>query len=433
MGLGKSLCAIALIHTVLTSQAMPHTRKGVPIINTVLVIVPSNVLVNWSNEFDKWTGKLSHPLVVDSINNHNSLLAQENAIDRWHTRGGVFILTEGKLQSLLKRQKQPQPDILVVDEAHTMLKTMTNKNFQALNTIKTPRKILLSGSPFCGNLLEYFRMVSYIRPGVFPAVKSESDFVKLYVEPIQEGEAADATEQEVYAYLSKTKEINKILAPYVHRKDASVLREVLPPLQQVVLHVRQSRQQCRLYRGYERLRERGNEHDGEVNYKNFLRTYHDTRLLHNHPGCLLIAHDKHSSAEEDAYLPKEQWWQQFLKPGDEERLGEVGAGYKIALLLHILVASTQQKDKVLIFSESLVTLNFVESVLALDNWHDHVPALPSSPGDAAFGGWRKDHDYFRMDGFTSAEDRGILVDRFNNDQSGNIKVFLISMAGGIGM
>jgi SNF2 family DNA or RNA helicase len=39
-------------------------------------------------------------------------------------------------------------DVLVMDEAHIMLKNNKSKVFQVLSKVKTPRKIALTGSPF---------------------------------------------------------------------------------------------------------------------------------------------------------------------------------------------------------------------------------------------------------------------------------------------
>jgi SNF2 family DNA or RNA helicase len=153
-----------------------------------------------------------------------------------------------------------------------MLKKTDNKLFQLLLKIKTPRRILLSGSPFQNNLFEYFRMVNYARPGAVGGIEKETDFDRLYADPIMRGMASDAGPEAVLAHLTKTKELNEVLAPIVHRKDASELRKELPPMQQVVLHVRQSRIQSRLYTAYKRLQK---DDDTGTNYQNFFQMYTD--------------------------------------------------------------------------------------------------------------------------------------------------------------
>jgi SNF2 family DNA or RNA helicase len=452
MGLGKTLSTIALIHTVMTHHSMPVLKDGTSVINKVLVVVPSNTISNWMDEFKKWTGHLTPPLVVDSVLNHSSTLATGRAVERWDAKGGIFVMTDGKLLALFNKGRIGQPDLLVVDEAHSMLKVTTNKKFVALSSFETKRRILLTGTPFQNNLLEYFRMISFIRPNVFPGVSKESEFDAMYNKPIQEGEASDASRSQYHAYVQKTKEINALVSPYVHRKDASELRKVLPSLQQVVLHVRQSRIQCRLYNAYKRMQQQSDNDGNSPNYNNFLRSYQDQRPLHNHPGCLLVRSEKTKSdrasidggektksraSNDGGSVCENNWWRRFLKPGEVERLSDVEAGYKIVLLLHILAASDKQNDKVLVFSESIPTLNFVEGVLAMPDWKKKVPSLASSfPEMQNLGGWKKDRDFLRIDGTTSSEDRGVLVDLFNSSQGrgSEVKAFLIStVAGGVGM
>jgi transcriptional regulator ATRX len=48
MGLGKTLQAVAYLHTVLCSKLLPQLM-------TAVVVTPKNTLFNWSLEFRKWT------------------------------------------------------------------------------------------------------------------------------------------------------------------------------------------------------------------------------------------------------------------------------------------------------------------------------------------------------------------------------------------
>jgi DNA repair and recombination protein RAD54B len=188
MGLGKTLSAITLIHTILTNSSMPCHKDGNLVVKSVLVVVPKNTISHWESEFGAFTCNLKQKILVDSIVHYQSQAAQQNALQRWQDRGGVLLVTEGKLHSLSKKGSVAQPDCLVIDEAHSMLKTTTNKVFQTLSQIDTPRKVLLTGTPFQNNLMEYFRMVSYIRPNLFPGITTEAEFDLAYCKPIQEGE-----------------------------------------------------------------------------------------------------------------------------------------------------------------------------------------------------------------------------------------------------
>ena len=114
-------------------------------------------------------------------------------------------------------------------------------------------------------LLEYFRMINFVRPGVF-GHQSEAIFERDYMTPIMNGLTSDAADSSIIRSLRMSKKLNTFLEPYIQRKDASVLREFLPPISQVVLHVRPTKMQTKLYRRYKR-------HKNASGDNNFLKHY----------------------------------------------------------------------------------------------------------------------------------------------------------------
>lgn len=164
--------------------------------------------------------------------------------------------------------------------SHTMLKNTSSQVFKALMKVETRRRICLTGSPFQNNLSEYFRMVSYVRPGLLG--KSEIAFQKDFAEPIEAGMASDAR-QNVKEYADELLvALSKKLQPHVHRRDSTVLLADLPSLQQVCLHVKPTKVQRVLYAAYRKVQTK------DATYKNFLKQYSNLRSIHNHPGTLLI-------------------------------------------------------------------------------------------------------------------------------------------------
>lgn len=378
-------------------------------------------------------------------------------------------------------------------------------------------------------------MVSWVRPGVLGS--SEADFDNEYANPIMTGLASDASAFAVRTSNEASRELHKKLAPYVQRKDAKVLRKDLPPMQQVILHVRQSKAQVHLYRAFKRYK-------ASVGITNFFVSYQMTRPIHNHPATLLISSesgeskpkdrpktespaaarkpspedvvrddeidtssiasssgkapatleivelsgdseteiecetvkaavsteskDANAATDEEANdtdtaslasttpltaqsssLPpsgrakaggnKEEWWRTTVeRHGGADKLKEVEQGYKVVLLLHILMEAQAIGDKVLVFAQCLKTLDFIEYVLGLEDWAEHVPSLSSSSPGAKRGGWKKNVDYLRIDGQTQFFERGDLIARFNDEKassnqeqlagssSGQLKVFLLS-------
>jgi SNF2 family DNA or RNA helicase len=125
------------------------------------------------------------------------------------------------------------------------------------------------------------------------------------------------------------------------------------------------------------------------------------------------------------------WWRPTIDVHGEEKVKLVQNGNKVVLLLHILTYAEQMGDKVVIFSNSIPTLDYLEYVLALD-WKAHVPSLASTvPASVQLGRWQKTKEYVRIDGSVSGAERGELVDQFEGNI--DVKAFLMSKAGGIGI
>lgn len=411
------------------------TKSGEPLFQTVLLVAPVNTLANWENEVANWTQGIDPTLIVHNMSTMDAH-GRARAIGTWNSRGGIVLASSQWLatkkqvgvESLLKA------DILVIDEAHGMLKNRKTRSFEVLARVETKRRILLTGSPFQNNLTEYFHMVQYVRPGVL-GVKTEAEFERKFRAPIEAGLPSDAPPQTVLESLELQRALKNALEPYVHRKDASVLRNDLPHMQQAVLHLRPTKIQTQLYNAFKKLQKPG---DASItDYNNFLRMYSELRPIHNHPACLLQLGK--AGKPSDRATPtaggegsESKWWEDALR--DVATLEAVENGSKIVVLLHILAWCCNTGEKVLIFSQCLKTLDYIEKVLAFENWTDHVPSLRTVVAEQSLGGWEKNVDFVRIDGGTGSGERGSLVDQFNNSATGNVRAFLISsVAGGIGI
>ena len=407
---------------------MTSAISGGPLIQKVLLVVPVNTMANWENEFSKW---LRGVPIVNVINLSNvDARARDCYLSRWSKDGGVLLISSATFQRIVADKKELlQPHVLVLDEAHTMVKNATTGISKALNEVTTNRRILLSGSPFQNNLLEYYRMCEFIRPGLF-GYSSEAKFEKEYVLPIMSGMTNDCGEMKHYLSVSKSAKLSELVAPYIDRQDVSALSKDLPPMSQVVLHVRQSRLQSDLYRMFQRLQKRGTEST------NFFKAFSELRPIHNHPFCLQMGSERQSksetsSSDEEQEDGKTPWWESICNKGN--LVEDIESGYKIVLLLHILAYASKLGEKVLIFSQCLKTLDYLEKVLAVDDWKSRVPSLEFFD-DMELGGWKKSRDYLRIDGEIHSSERGGLVDEFNRSDGGGVRAFLISsLAGGIGI
>ena len=97
-----------------------------------------------------------------------------------------------------------------------------------------------------------------------------------------------------------------------------------------------------------------------------------------------------------------EWYDKFLTEEDEENIELSG---KLVLLLEILANAEVVGDKVLVFSQSLTSLDIIERAL----------------GGGTIGGntlnWCHGVDYFRMDGSTAVQKRQRWAEIFNDPEN----------------
>jgi transcriptional regulator ATRX len=114
----------------------------------------------------------------------------------------------------------------------------------------------------------------------------------------------------------------------------------------------------------------------------------------------------------------------------EEELNNLEHSSKLMLLMSILEKCEAIGDKLLVFSQSLYSLDVIEHFL---NYIDEQ--TQQNPANASFtGSWTQGQDYFRLDGSTPVEQRNAYCKHFNSPNNPKARLFLISTrAGGLGI
>jgi SNF2 family DNA or RNA helicase len=372
-------------------------------------------------------------------------------IGAWFKRGGVLIMSYHIFRSLvlnkttvlslkknevLKDRLLNGPNIIVADEAH-ILKNTSAKISVATAQLRSRSRIALTGSPLANNLEEYHSMIDWTAPGYLgPLI----EFRAKYVEPIQEGLYFDSSELERRQSLKMLQVLKRDLEPKVHRADISVLKDSLPPKIEFLIRVPLTEVQKGAYKRYVQSMPFGNNVDvGNASLWDWLVIL---SLLCNHPLCFkekLLERDRKEpiqgnptsintgTSDEDQV----EDGQVEAMPGDMP-VAEIGIteavikqqiaildqvgndlnsivhSHKAVIFAEILDASIKAGDKVLVFSHSLPTLNYLEGLLKK-------------------GGRR----YSRLDGSTKMSDRQQATSDFNRSDT---DVYLISTrAGGLGL
>ncbi|XP_071500793.1 uncharacterized protein [Diadema antillarum] len=147
-----------------------------------------------------------------------------------------------------------------------------------------------------------------------------------------------------------------------------------------------------------------------------------------------------ASTSAEVYIPPEpvkshEWYSDFIKEDDEHNIELSG---KLILLFEILRMAESMGEKVLVFSQSLLSLDMIEEMLAhLDDKAEEERANGEQDLENQIGGigsWVKGEDYFRMDGSTPAHLRQRWSEIFNDLENIRARLFLISTkAGSLGI
>ncbi|XP_076847145.1 ATRX chromatin remodeler, like isoform X2 [Brachyhypopomus gauderio] len=477
MGLGKTLQVIVFLHTVLNSPLLP--------LKSALVVCPLNTVLNWRDEFDKWQrGPIAHKLQVVELATVKSVSCRVEALDRWHKGGGVMVvsyelyrvLTKGNRSMYHRHQdalhtalQNPGPDIVVCDEGH-ILRREASGIFKALSSIHTRRRIVLTGTPLQNNLTEYYCMVSFIKENLLGSLR---EFQNRFINPIQNGMCADSTPSDVRLMKKRVHVLHELLAGCVQRRDYSALTPFLPPKREYVLSIRMTSLQCQLYRHYL------HNYTGEgYGVNRLFQDFQILSLIWTHPWCLQLADlnkgnkgrgvdaipvsapvsmvtggssvrgetHQHSALGSEVtdlgrntpgHLDEEGrgvvcvppgWYRRFVSDSDACVLEH---SEKLVLLMEILYCAEQLRDKVLVFSQSLVSLDLIETFLGLANKAKKEGKKSLYKGTMS---WVRDKDYYRLDGSTSASARKRWAQEFNNFRNTRGRLFLISTrAGSLGI
>ena len=407
MGLGKTLQIVAFIHSISTNVIIKkYIRK-------ILIIVPYNVAQNWHDEFEKWFGKCNRKEKIrlwKMYETKTSIAKRRQLLLNWDFYGGVMIITSRMATNMIDnldeksfRRSLTNPDLVIVDEGH-LLKNNKTAFYKALTRIRTERRIILTGTPLQNNLTEYFFMVDFIKPKL---LGKHERFKTRFEKPINNGQLIDSTDYEVKLMKKRIHVLTKMLKNYVHRCDYEILVPYLPPKQEYVIGVRMTPIQSRLYQYYI-------TNVTTITRKNLLNDSRILMLISNHPSLLLKYHQERYG-KENFDNHHEFWWRQVIDSLEEKQMFDMKFGSKFTLIFSILAQCERIGDKILIFSQSILTLNYLEKLLNEQNWIKNL-------------------DYFRIDGHVEISERHDVIAKFNNPKDNRARLMLISIrAGGIGI
>ncbi len=201
MGLGKSIQTIMYIKSKL--QANKNAK--------FLIVVPTSLIYNWENEFQKFEKNISILLINGTKEKRIELLKKEYQ---------VLITSYGLLRQDIDIYQEINFDTCIIDEAQN-IKNLNTDITKACKEIHADIKFALTGTPIENSILELWSIFDFIMPGY---LSNLSKFKRLYsVKEIEENPGL------LY-------ELNQQIAPFIlRRKKKDVLKDLPEKLENQVL------------------------------------------------------------------------------------------------------------------------------------------------------------------------------------------------------
>ncbi|KXX74325.1 Protein CHROMATIN REMODELING 20 [Madurella mycetomatis] len=429
MGLGKTMQVIALLVVIAEASASPDesVRSQIPESlrqSKTLILCPPGLVDNWSDEISTWApdGALGPVRRVDTTLAKDGRLA---SMREWASGGGVLIIGYALFTQLVQSDEEiakllwETPNIVVGDEAH-QLKNPDSQRHQASANFRTMNRIAMTGSPLTNNVMDYYSMINWVAPGYLADI---AEFRERYGNPIKEGLYADSDAYQKRRARKLLKVLNETVGPKVHRKDIQVLFQELPTKKEFIITLPLTDLQKRLYETYiewARSPVARAQVTGQARVWSLVFTL---ALVLAHP---IIFKTVAEAKKEPSKQPKKKAVEGGEGDEDEievpqdvlhdllakvavRNIEDYALSNKLVVLLRILEECRKVGDKVLVFSQSIPTLNYLENIFK-----------------------RRRVVYQRLDGKTPVTARQSSIRKFNTDAES--QVYLISTrAGGLGL
>lgn len=415
MGLGKTVQIISFLAGLHYSGNMKHP---------ILVVCPATVLKQWCNEFHRWWPPF-RAIILHSIgegmNRHKR--SKHNRSDLEELELNIENEEYGSVQTLAKTKDNKTVQELVdkvVKEGHVIITTYAGVRIYAkyllpvrwgyaildeghkirnpdsfititCKQLKTPNRIILSGTPIQNNLVELWSLFDFVFPGRLGTLPV---FQKQFCVPINLGGYANATNVQVQAGFKCATVLKDLVSPYLLRRVKADVAKDLPKKTEMVLFCKLTEEQRKLY---QRFLDSGDFKKILSGKRNALYGIDMLRKICNHPQLV----DLNTKDKKIIKLPKVK-----------ELASKSG---KIQVVLALLELWTKEERKTLIFTQTKQMLNILNQLL--DSYNKE-------------NGQR--YNYMRMDGSTPIIQRQELVDQFNKNPVYNV-FLLTTKVGGLGV
>ncbi|EXJ92845.1 DNA excision repair protein ERCC-6 [Capronia epimyces CBS 606.96] len=402
MGLGKTIQMIAFL------AGLHYSRK---LTKPIIVVCPATVMKQWVNEFHRWWPPFRVTILHSSgsgmVNLRNESSKEDELLDlEWDPTlrnrpltpaqkaarnmlkpvfedgGGVLVTTYSGLQTYAPLLIPVDWEYAILDEGHKIRNPNTAITIYC-KELRTPNRIILSGTPMQNNLIELWSLFDFVFPMRLGTLVS---FRNQFEIPIRQGGYANASNLQVQTAFKCAETLKDAISPYLLQRFKIDVASDLPKKSEQVLFCKLTPLQRAEYQRFLDSNEMGAIINGK---RQVLYGVDILRKICNHPD--LTGH-KHLS----------------VKPG--YNYGDPSKSGKMQVVGALLELWKETGHKTLLFAQHRIMLDILEKYVR------------------SFSGLK----YRRMDGNTPIQLRQSMVDEFNTDP--DLHVFLLTTkVGGLGI
>lgn len=217
MGLGKSFQTIASI--------LKEKENGVQL--TSLIVAPTSCVANWYYEIKKFAPSLE---VITLTGNLKSRIKRIKAVNNYD----IAVVSYSILRRDIKFLSEKEFNYVILDEAQH-IKNANTQNAKTVKSLKSKKRLALSGTPIENGISEMWSMFDFLMPGFLGKHK---DFIEDYEAPILLGneDSSEALEN-----------LKNRIAPFILRRLKTDVLKDLPPKHTVITYCDLTKEQKELY------------------------------------------------------------------------------------------------------------------------------------------------------------------------------------------
>lgn len=187
-----------------------------------LIVMPTSLLHNWRKEISKFT-----TLTVYEFTGISGKANFKPIFDRYN----LILTSYGIMRNHIETLSQYRFEYVVLDESQH-IKNSESRTFKATTLLRSNQKLILTGTPIENSLKDLWSQFHFLEPDL---LGSESTFVKLFVNPIKQGNERIETK------------LQHLITPFILRRCKEEVAPELPALTEEMIYCEMMEKQKEAY------------------------------------------------------------------------------------------------------------------------------------------------------------------------------------------